>query len=472
LEATLALMVRSRCGTLAVALMATTLAVGCQSTGVPSSRYPAPYGRPKVEEITTVLAKVRDRAESRVNLRITDPVTKKLVSDPPGAAPSAAAWGPFNPTGYPAALLYAGLLSAGDATGDPAYADWVARRFQFLAYYVPRMKDVQGPRIIVPLRNLVTLQSLDSCGAMGTAMIKAERAGLNVKLDALINRFAQFVRKKQFRLADGTLARNRPVKNSIWADDMYMSVPLLAQMGALTGEAAYFDDASRQVLQISARLFVPSTGLYTHAWNAQTADDQPHYYWGRANGWCVMATVELLDVMPRDHPQRPAVLKLLRAHVQGLASVQSGAGLWHQMLDRTDSPLETSASAMFTYAMARAVNRGWISAATYGPVAIAGWNGITTRIDSAGRVTGTCVGTDYAADYMYYDNRPMVDDQHGYGPVLFAGAEIIRMLKNPRFKIATIKSGPLMVLEKTSRSATQPQTQPQTQPDAEPAASN
>ena len=39
---------------------------------------------------------------------------------------------------------------------------------------------------------------------------------------------------------------------------MYMSVPLLAQYGKLTGNNEYYDDAVKQVLQMSKYLFVPS----------------------------------------------------------------------------------------------------------------------------------------------------------------------------------------------------------------------
>jgi rhamnogalacturonyl hydrolase YesR len=42
-------------------------------------------------------------------------------------------------------------------------------------------------------------------------------------------------------------------------------------------------------------------------------------------------------------------------------AAQGGMGLWHQLLDKTDSYLETSASAMFTFTIARGVNRGWLS---------------------------------------------------------------------------------------------------------------
>jgi len=49
-------------------------------------------------------------------------------------------------------------------------------------------------------------------------------------------------------LADGTLARNRPLPNALWLDDLYMSVPALAQMGKLSGDRKYFDDACKQIL--------------------------------------------------------------------------------------------------------------------------------------------------------------------------------------------------------------------------------
>jgi rhamnogalacturonyl hydrolase YesR len=179
-------------------------------------------------------------------------------------------------------------------------------------------------------------------------------------------------------------------------------------------------------------LWVPQTELFTHAWHASAGEDHPHYFWGRANGWCMMAMVELLSVLPEDHPSRPAIIKMLQEQAQGVASLQSGSGLWHQMLDRPDSYLETSCSAMFTFAIARAINRGWLDAATYGPVAQAGWNGVTTQVTEDGKVNNVCVGTSYADDYPYYYARPHVDDVHGYGPVIMAGAEMIKLLDSAR----------------------------------------
>jgi unsaturated rhamnogalacturonyl hydrolase len=135
---------------------------------------------------------------------------------------------------------------------------------------------------------------------------------------------------------------------------------------------------------------------------------------------------ELLSVLPEDHPQRAAVLAQYRVHARGLAACQGGTGLWHQLLDRNDSYLETSASAMYVYALARGINRGWLDPRAYGGVVSLGWNAVAKQVNNQGQVENTCVGTGMAFDPMFYYCRPVnVLAAHGYGPLLLAGAEMI-----------------------------------------------
>ena len=151
----------------------------------------------------------------------------------------------------------------------------------------------------------------------------------------------------------------------------------------------------------------------------------------RANGWAMLTACELLDVLPEDYPQRAKVMDYFRAHVRGVTALQSGEGLWHQLLDRNDSYLETSATAIYVYCLAHAINKGWIDAIAYGPVAHLGWHAVAGKINAEGQVEGTCVGTGMAFDPAFYYYRPVnVYAAHGYGPVLWAGAEMIRLLKN------------------------------------------
>jgi unsaturated rhamnogalacturonyl hydrolase len=279
---------------------------------------------------------------------------------------------------------------------------------------------------------------LDDAGAVCAAMIKTLRLGGNANkatLRPLIDSYMDYISNKEFRLPDGTLARNRPQKNTIWLDDLYMSVPALAQMGKLTGDKKYYDDAVKQILQFSQRMFNKEKGLYMHGW-VQEMDTHPEFRWGRANGWALMAMVELLDVLPENHEGYKPVMELLRAHIKGLAQYQSGKGLWHQLLDRNDSYLETSATAIYTYCIARAINKGWIDKLSYSPMCLLGWNAVTTQVNKIGQVENVCVGTGMAFDPAFYYYRPVnVFAAHGYGPVILAGAEVINLLKNYNFEI-------------------------------------
>jgi rhamnogalacturonyl hydrolase YesR len=201
-------------------------------------------------------------------------------------------------------------------------------------------------------------------------------------------------------------------------------------MGVLTGDRGYFDDAARQVLGMSARLFHDDAGLYDHSWfeNAEPAD--PTFYWGRGAGWMLMSMAELLTLMPADHPDRTKVLDQYLRAVKGVGKVQGGTGLWHQLLDKPDSYLETSVSAMFVFTIARGVNEGWLSPA-WAPVAQAGWRAVAQRVRPDGQIEGICVGTTAAYDAVYYYNRPTeLGAMQGYGPTLMAGAEVITMLRS------------------------------------------
>jgi rhamnogalacturonyl hydrolase YesR len=182
-------------------------------------------------------------------------------------------------------------------------------------------------------------------------------------------------------------------------------------------------------------MFNRDLGVYMHGW-VEGMTVHPEFHWARANGWAFMAEAELLDVLPQDHPLRPRILELFRAHAKGLASFQSGSGFWHQLLDRPDSYLETSATAIFTFAFARGINRGWLDARAFAPATLLAWNALTTKVNAKGQVEGTCVGTGMAFDPTFYYYRPTsVFAAHGYGPTLLAGSEILMLLKNHKFEI-------------------------------------
>ncbi len=434
--------------------------------------YPMVYGPPATADIEAVLDRIRDYLEATSPVELVDRETNAVITDYSQPNPKAVLRrGDFQLVGYEWGVTYAGMLRAAETTGDARFAAYTARRFKFIADILPMYRALMqsgppapppaappaGPEAFAPggtlaragfgrgnpVRPLLAPRALDDAGSMCASLIKAQLAGvtgpeLRPQIDTLID----WITHRQFRLADGTLARNRPAPNSLWLDDLYMGVPALAQMGRLTGDRTYYDEAVRQILQFSARMFVKEKGLFMHGWE-QDMDFHPALHWGRANGWAILTMAEVLDVLPEDHPGRAQVLDLYRAHVRGLAACQSPDGLWHQLLDRNDTYLETSASAIFVYAIAHGINRGWLGATAHGPMVMIGWNAIAKRVNAKGQVEGTCVGTDMGFEPTFYAYRPTsVFAAHGYGPVLLAGAEMFA-LRNGAGKDAAVKLGAL-----------------------------
>jgi unsaturated rhamnogalacturonyl hydrolase len=397
--------------------------------------YPVPYGPATVSNITEVLNRVYSYLDANtparlVNRRASEEITDLTKPDRDAIIER----GHFPIIAHEWGVTYSGMLLASDVTGDERFKDYVKKRLQFIVDKTPyfrTMEENTGEQGRHPFRSVLHPDALDDAGSMCAAMIKAQRAGL-VQAQPLIDRYADYILTKQFRLADGTLARKRPMMDSIWLDDLYTGVAALVQMGKLTCDRKYYDDAVKQITQFAGRMFNEDKGLYMHGWIAGM-EVHPEFLWARANGWALMAKTELLEVLPENHPGRAAVLDLYRAHVRGLAACQGHNGLWHQLLDRNDSYLETSASAMYIFCIARGINRSWIDVLAYGPAVQLAWNAVTAKVNAQGQVEGTCVGTGMGFDPAFYYYRPRSPfAAHGYGPVLLAGAEMLKLTKtNP-----------------------------------------
>jgi rhamnogalacturonyl hydrolase YesR len=103
--------------------------------------------------------------------------------------------------------------------------------------------------------------------------------------------------------------------------------------------------------------------------------------------------------------------------------------LWHQLLDKDDSYLETSCSAMFTYALARSITKNYIEP-RYTSIAKRGWQGVMSKIHADGQIEGVCTGTVVSDDINDYYHRPTpLNDIHGVGAILLAGSEILQLKK-------------------------------------------
>lgn len=337
---------------------------------------------------------------------------------------------PYNEWKYWNGVLNIAMLRLADRYNEIKYRNFAINNYEFAFDHLQLFKKnfTSKVRWTYPFMTLFNTTQLDDCGAEGAGLIEVNQLKPRKDFNEYLQTAASHILKRQLRFSDGTLARSRPVVNTLWADDLYMSIVFLSRMGKWTGQQKYFDDAILQVLNFTKYLYNDKKGLYYHCWFSDNKTNGVAH-WSRCNGWVMMAQIELLDHLPKNNSIRNKLIKILQQQIIGVARYQDVSGLWHQLLDKNDSYLETSGTAMFVYSIAKAVNNGWLDK-RYADVAKAGWKGIKTNIQEDGQVKNICMGTGIASNISYYYTRAApLNDIHGLGPVLLAGTEVMKLPK-------------------------------------------
>jgi rhamnogalacturonyl hydrolase YesR len=382
------------------------------------------------ERMETLVRSVADHIISQTNYQLKDQ-NGKLYSTTKDAAPGLQLQtsSKYNKWMYVNGVMAIGMVAAADVLHESKYRAYADHNYRFVFDNLDYFKQQyeQGLQK-VEWRPVLKIRSLDDCGAMAAGLLDVYRDDPRPEFLAYLKSVGDYILNKQVRLPDGTLARNTPRVMTMWADDLYMSVPFLVRMGKLTGDKKYIDFAIQQVESFNKYLFDPSTGLYFHAYYS---DNQTNGVarWGRCNGWVALAQVALIDALPNDHPKRKELIGLLQRQITGFSRYQAPSGMWHQLLDKPDSYEESSVTSMFIYTVAKAVNEGWIPA-KYISIAENGWLALAKNVTPGGQVKNICIGTSIYDDIRYYYTRPAaLNDTHGLGPFLLAGTEMIKAEK-------------------------------------------
>ncbi|THF72900.1 glycoside hydrolase family 88/105 protein [Cohnella fermenti] len=340
---------------------------------------------------------------------------------------------------YPLGVTLYGLLRTGRALKRPdmeRYAfDHIGFCTRMYAYSLWEKRQYGYPSVN---HQLAELDMLDDCGSFASAMLEAYRDCPEPSSLRVAEAVADFMMNRQERKEDGVFYRACPgyyMENTLWGDDLYMSVPFLIRYARLTGEDVYLDEAAKQALLFREYLYMPELRILSHVYDFKygTATKVP---WGRGNGWPVFTLSELLEALPTAHPDRERLLLFFRELCGGLLKLQGKNGLWHQVLNDPDSYEETSCTAMFVYAFCRGLRLGFLDdlddSEAYVQAVRRGWEGLTCHaVDQWGNVHGVCVGSRYSFSPSYYkDDLPWtVNDTHGIGIVMLAGMEYAALLE-------------------------------------------
>lgn len=336
---------------------------------------------------------------------------------------------------YTAGLMLVALERVGEMTHDTVYAAYIERSVDSL---------VRGDGSIAGYD--ASEHNLDQINE-GRALFSL----IDRTHDARYARAARLLRqqlREQPRTPEGGFWHKQIYPEQMWLDGLYMAEPFYAEYALRHGETAAFTDVAHQFLLVAEHLRDPKTGLYYHAWDsartqpwANSATGTSKMFWGRADGWYLMAALDVLDYLPKTHVDRDSLVQVIRDLAASVARVQdSTTGVWWQVLDqphRQGNYLEASASAMFTYAFAKGARVGVLDP-SYLALANRAFDGmieqfVTTGPDGLVSITHICkvagLGGTPPRDgtYEYYVSEPVVaDDYKGVGAFILAAQELGR----------------------------------------------
>lgn len=344
----------------------------------------------------------------------------------------------FGRWNYPLGVTMYGLLHTAIAIGSEDIKNYIKDHVQLcidtLEYALWDKEQYGGATSIHNL--LTSIDSLDDCGSFASMMLEVNNyLGLR-DVKKVADYVGDYIYNHQSRLEDGTFFRKEMMHHfhnmTMWADDLYMSVPFLVRYSQFTGDQKYLDDAANQFFGFKKRLFMPEEKIMSHVYDFKY-DSKTNVPWGRGNGWVVFSMTELLEVLPEDHPKRNDLIEFLNTLCEGYLALQDDEGMWHQVLNDHESYPETSCTSMFIYAFSRGIRFGWLkNPEKYVKAIYKAWKGISkTSVDSNGNVYGVCRGSEFSfiADYYKYELGWNLNDTHGTGIVMLAGIEVIRLNK-------------------------------------------
>jgi unsaturated rhamnogalacturonyl hydrolase len=262
--------------------------------------------------------------------------------------------------------------------------------------------------------------------ASGHGMAFLARITGDPKYAEMANKIYADYLKTPRTLKGGVSHRSETVE--MWDDTIYMISMFLLEMYRYTGDEKYVGELLNQLRIHKEKLADKKWGLWVHGYD----DDQEDYndkcsqagwarmtlqrksieFWGRGNGWVVMAIADALNTVPAKSSYFKSFAKELKEITRNLPALQDKkTGLWYQLPIYPNDPanfMESSCTAMFAYGITIGIQKMVLNKKTYLPVIEKAYTGLrqnATKQDGKYLIPtkvceGTCVG-----DKAYYFGR-------------------------------------------------------------------
>lgn len=334
---------------------------------------------------------------------------------------------------YDMGVIFEGLTAVWRNTGDADYFNYMQSRMDAYLSIPDSIKNYD-----------VKDFNIDNIKNGTTLLMLYKVTGKGKYLQACHRLYAQL--QKHPRTHEGGFWHKKIYPYQMWLDGLYMAQPFYAEYASLMNIPSAFDDIANQFVYMEKNARDPKTGLLYHGWDESKKERwsdpktglSPHF-WARGMGWYVMALVDVLDYFPEDHPRRQELIAILDRTLSAVVKYQdTKTGVWYDIVDlgsRKGNYLESSASSMFVFGLAKSLRKGYIRT-SFQKYLDRGYQGIVkefisvagdNRVDLNKTVQVSGLGGKKYRDgsFAYYMSEPVVtNDPKGIGAFILAASEV------------------------------------------------
>lgn len=231
--------------------------------------------------------------------------------------------------------------------------------------------------------------------------------------------------------------------NQMWLDGAYMAGPLSVMYDHCFGDEKLRERAVKQILIMNKFMRDEETGLYFHGCDFSEENKErwadpktglSGQIWGRAVGWYAVAILDIMEYLPKNHPQIPKLCEIEKDLLQSLLKFRDEkTGGWFEILDkpeRDDNWFESSCTNLIIYSIAKALRMGIIDEKEFADALEKAYDGMIDSLycDDEGYlvIDNICIGTCIEdGTYEFYINRPTTkNDLHGAGAFVLMCCEM------------------------------------------------
>ncbi|SHI51560.1 unsaturated rhamnogalacturonyl hydrolase [Butyrivibrio fibrisolvens DSM 3071] len=250
------------------------------------------------------------------------------------------------------------------------------------------------------------------------------------------------------RTKDGNFWHKKIYPNQVWLDGLYMAQPFYMEYERRYGSIEGCIDSFKQFRNVEKFMKDPETGLYYHGydesremyWADKDTGCSPNF-WLRALGWFAASLVDVCEAagdVCKDEQEH--LHKMLGDLVEALIKYQDESGLFYDIVnlpDDTRNYLETSGTALISYAILKGTRLGYIDN-KYREYGVKAFDGIADKYlgrneDGTPKLSGICLvsglgGASHRDGSLeYYFSEPVVENEaKGVGPFIYAYTELLR----------------------------------------------